>query len=107
VKEFLWFFGVVIALFLLGVLGNKFAPVGKTLERLWLAFLLPIYGLGWVLDNSVPEDEDALVAWAIVLIGVAIYSWKLLVKALLCYVLIFAVLKLVRWWDDRKRDGTA
>jgi hypothetical protein len=72
--------------FLLGVLGDKFAPVGKALSWFGMAFMLPIYGLVWVLDNSVPEDEDALAAWAIVLIGVGIYSWKLLVNygALLC-----------------------
>jgi hypothetical protein len=54
-----------------------------------------------------PQDEHALVALAIVFIGLAIVSWRLLAKALLCYVLVFAVLKLVRWWNDGKRDETA
>ena len=94
---------IVTVLFFIGVLADKFAPVRKGFNWLVIAFLAPIYGFAWVFDNSVPQDEDALAAWFITLILVALYSWRLLTRALLCYLVLFLFFKLVKWWDKRKR----
>ena len=84
--------------------GHSKGTVQKGLDWLSVAFLARIYGFAWVFDNSVPKDEDAVAAGFITLILVALYSWRLLVRALLCYLVLFLFFKSVRWWDERKRD---
>jgi hypothetical protein len=95
---------ILTVLFFIGVLADKFAPVDKGLKSLGFAFTGLIYGLAWVFDNGVPQDEDAAAAWFVTLIFLALYSWRLLVRALLCYLVLFLFFKSVRWWDKRKRD---
>jgi hypothetical protein len=104
VKEFLCYFGVLAVLYFIGVLADKFEPVDKGFKGLGLAFTGLIYGFAWVFNNSVPQDEEAAAAWFITLILAALYSWRLLVRALLCYLVLFLFFKSVRWWDKRKRD---